>query len=341
MTSLFFWRKKKKPASLVEQIAPAVLAAAAAMKATPVAPLPTRRLVYALALNDPRAADLEATPGDTQTQLLLAASQEVTQIGTEPRYTPPRPSLLPQLLEVVTDEEASLRGLARIVAQDPQLTGEMLRTANSSLYRVSSTPVESVERAAALLGTRGIRTLISSSLLKPLTGSGRTGRFGEIIWEHSQYSASAADAWAARSQETDPFAAHMVSLLHGLGVVTVYRVLADLYATQPELPRDAVAMASALDASATVAASGIAGNWGLSDRSRQALEAQASDTPTAELTPLARALQFGLHAGALTLLCKRGRLTEQEAGDQIVSGGFEGPVATRVWDRLLRAYVRP
>ncbi len=177
--------------------------------------------------------------------------------------------------------------------------------------------------------------------MKPLATGGRTGRFTEIVWEHSQYSASAADAWAARSLDSDPFAAHMVTLLHGLGVVTVYRVLGDLYATQPDVPRDAVAMATALDTSATVAASGIASNWGLSDRSRQALEAQSSATPVGELPPLARALQFGLHAGALTLLCKRGRLTEEEAGEQITSGGFQGPVATRVWDRLVRACVRP
>ncbi len=342
MVSLFFWRKKKKADPLAAQIAPAVLAAAAALAATPVAALPTRRLVYALALNDPRAADLEATPDETQTQLLLAASQEVMQIGTEPRYTPARPSLLPQLMEAVSDEDASLRALSRIVSQDAQLTGEMLRAANSPLYRVSATPVESVERAAALLGTRGIRTLISSSLMKPLAGvGGRTGRFGEIIWEHSQYSASAAEAWVARSQDADPFAAHMLALLQGLGVVTVYRVLGDLYATQPDLPRDAVAMATALDTSATVAAGGIAANWGLSERTRQALEAQSSDTPVAELPPLARALQFGLHAGALTLLCKRGRLTEEEAGDQIASGDFQGPAASRVWERLVRAYVRP
>ncbi len=221
-----------------------------------------RRLVYALALNDSRAANPEATPDATQTQLLMAASQQVTQIGTEPRYTPPRPSLLPQLLDAVNDEEASLRALSRIVAQDAQLTGEMLRTANSPLYRVSVAAVESVERAAALLGTRGIRTLISTSLVKPMTGgTGRTGRFGEIIWEYSQYSASAAEAWAARNQDTDPFAAHMLALLHGLGVVTVYRVLVDLYAGQSDLQRDAVTIASALDTSATVAASAIAESW--------------------------------------------------------------------------------
>ncbi len=181
MSALFFWRKKKPESTSTQdaRAAPGTVEAPSAIRtpAPPPIPLvPVRRLVYALALNDSRAADPDATPDATQTQLLMAASQHVTQIGTEPRYTPPRPSLLPQLLDAVNDEEASLRALSRIVAQDPQLTGEMLRTANSPFYRVSVTPVESIDRAAALLGTRGIRTLISTALVKPMAGgSGRTG----------------------------------------------------------------------------------------------------------------------------------------------------------------------
>jgi HD-like signal output (HDOD) protein len=344
MVSLFFWRKKK-------QADPFDVQAAAAADPTLIVPPPTRRsvarlpvhrLVYALALNDPRAADPEATPDATQNQLLLSASQSVAQVGTEPRYTPQRPSLLPQLMNVVNDEEASLRTLSRIVAQDPRLTGEMLRAANSPLYRVSAAPVESIERAAALLGTRGIRMLISAVLLKPLAqAGGRTGRFGEIAWEHSMYSASAADAWAARGQDADPFAAQMLALLHGLGVVTVYRVLSDIYAAHPGLPRDAAAMASALDTSATMAAGRIAESWGLSERMRRALEAQSAAAPIGDSSPLARALHFGLQAGGLTLLCKHGQLTEEAAEEQITTGEFQGPLATRVWERLVRAYVRP
>jgi len=343
MASLFFWRRKDK----AEPAAPhEASVAAVALPAEPTAPalpaLPVQRMVYALALNDPRAADPTATPDASQTQLLLSASQTVAQVGTQPHYTPQRPSLLPQLMEAVNDEDASLRALARIVGQDPRLTGEMLRTANSPLYRVSAAPVESIERAAALLGTRGIRMLISGVLLQPLArAGGRTGRFGDIAWEHAQYSASAADAWASRHQDADPFAAQMLALLHGLGVVTVYRVLADLYAAQPGLPRDAAAMASALDTSATMAAGRIASNWGLSERTREALEAQSAAAPAGEPTALARALQFGLHTGALTLLCRHGQLSEETAMQQMAPAGFSGAASERIWERLMRAYVRP
>lgn len=340
--SLFFWRRKRPDVQDVVDAAtgPAVATPVAAAPAA-LAPLPLQRMVHALALRDARAAEPHARIDAAQNQLLMAASREFALVGTEPRYTPQRPSLLPQLLDVVNDEEASLRALSRIIAQDPQLTGNLLRTANSPLYRVSTLPVESIERAAALLGTTGLRTLIAGALVKPLGQQGRsTGHFGDMMWEHALYSASAAEAWAARNQDADPFAAHLLALLYGLGSVTVYRVLLDLYAQQPGLPADAAAIATGLDTNATVTGARIAQNWGLSERTREALEAQSSAAPTGD-TPLTRALRFGLLAGALALLARHQRLSEADAVAQFGAHGFDGPLTDRIWDRLVRAYVRP
>src|SRR5690606_7119142 len=187
---------------------------------------------------------------------------------SEPRYTPSRPSLLPQIMEMLNDEDASLKALSGMVSQDPQLTGDLLRTANSPFYRVSAQPVESVDRATSLLGTQGIRMLVALRLLRPLAGAdSKLGHFGEVLWDHSLYSASAAEAWAGRSQDADPFTAHLLALLHGVGAVTVYRVLTDLYSTRPELKHDISAIANALHANAAVCAARIAANWGLSERS--------------------------------------------------------------------------
>jgi HD-like signal output (HDOD) protein len=351
MRALFFWRRKRSAADSSNAMAPAA-PAVVPMPAAPFIPVsgehpnpvrPMQRLVFALALGDDRAADEDVRPAAAHTQLLLEASRELSRVGTEPRYTPHRPSLLPQLLEVLNDEDASLRALSRIVAQDPQLTGELLRSANSALYRVSEVPVESVERATAVLGTQGIRTLISLRLMQPLASAGGNlpGRFGDIIWQHSIYSASAAEAWAGRAQDTDPFAAHLLALLNGLGCVTVYRVLADLYSAHATLQPDAAVVAGALHANAAVTAARIAASWGLSERTRLALESQSSAAPVAAQSALARALQFGLLAGAAALLCRHGRLTETEAMQQIEVAGFGGTQSARVWDRLVHAYVRP
>ena len=301
-----------------------------------------QQLLHVLALNDKEAGDPHFAPDPAAMQLLMSAGQEFARIGTETRYTPRRPSLLPQLMEAVQDEDASLRGLSRIIAQDPQLTGELLRTANSALYRVSGNPVESIERAAAMLGTQGLRTLITAALVKPLAGESDQGlgSFGEVAWEHSLYSASAAEAWAARAQDCDPFTAHLLGLMHGLGVVAVYRVMRDMYSRAGAKPRGTV-IAHALDTQAAVTARRIAANWGLSDRTQEALEAQSAAAPSFEVTPLAHALRFGRLAGAVILLCRHQRLTEAQGLQELVAAGFTGPQCERIWERLLRAYVRP
>jgi HD-like signal output (HDOD) protein len=344
----FFWRSKPSPqpdpfAMRPEPPSETPQAPDQAEVAAAAPQLAALRQVYALALHDERAAQPTTASDPAQTNLLLAASQALAQIGVESRYTPRQPSMLAQLLEALSDDEASLRELSRIVSKDPQLTGNLLRSANSPLYRVSSSPVESVERAAAVLGTTGMRTLLAASLMQPLA-SGPTsglGRFGEIIWEHSLYSASAAEAWAGRKSNADPFTANLLGLMHGLGCVAVFRVLSDLYAARPGMLPDPATIADALETNAAVTATRIAAHWGLSERTQQALESQSSAAPVNARSALSQALQFGLLAGAMTILCRKGKLTEEAGLAAIEAGGFPGEPAPRIWNRLLLAYGRP
>jgi HD-like signal output (HDOD) protein len=298
--------------------------------------------VYALALNDEKLA--EATPDldVTQMPIIMAASSALAGIGSEPQYTPRRPSLLPQLLETVGDEDASLRAMSRILAQDPELTSNLLRTANSALYRASGAPIESIERAAAQIGTQGIRSLIAAALVQPLaTGaSSGLGKFGAIAWEHSQYSATASESFAARAQSCDPFGAHLLGLLHGLGSVAVFRVLTDQYA-QAQMPLAAAAVAQALDTNSSVTAKRVAANWGLSARIQEALESQSAAAPVGQSNALGEALRFGLLAGAVTLLCKNGNLSVEAGRGELALAGYTGANIDRIWDRLVKAYVRP
>ncbi len=50
--------------------------------------------------------------------------------------------LLPQLIQTVNDDAASARVMAAIIGQDPVLTGNLLRIANSPAYKVHERPVE-------------------------------------------------------------------------------------------------------------------------------------------------------------------------------------------------------
>jgi HD-like signal output (HDOD) protein len=344
VADLFFWRRKRQsvamPAAAPAPLPVASTPIAVAAAATPL-PAPMRQL-YALALGD-EAAHLALTRQDpAQTNLLLTASKTLAAIGTESRYIPRQPSMLAQLLETLSDDAASLRDLSRIVTQDAQLTGNMLRTANSAMYRVSDHPVESIERAAALLGTAGMRRLLAASLMQPLaTGpTSGLGKFGDLIWEHSLCSAAAAEAWASRSQDSDAFTAHLLALMHGLGSGAVYRVVGDLCAAQPALHLEPATAVEALDTNSAVVAARIAAHWGLSERTRQALEAQSSAAPSSAVSPLSRSLQFGLTAGATVLLHRAGKVTAEQGLGAIEAAGFAGGPVPRIWDRLLLAYGR-
>ena len=193
------------------------------------------------------------------------------------------------------------------------------------------------------MGTQGIRTLITAALLNPLAGEGEhaLGRFGQLMWQHSLYAATAAEAYAARSQDCDPYTAHLLGLMHGLGSVAVFRVLLDTYAASPGMPRDAIAISQALSTNASVTARRIAANWGLSDRTQEALEAQSSAAPSGELSPLGRALRFGRAAGALIVLCQHGELSPEAAAARLVEAGYDHTRVNRVWERLVKAYVKP
>ena len=66
-----------------------------------------------------------------------------------------------------------------------------------------------------------------------------------------------------------------------------------------------------------------------------------SAAPSLEVTPLARALRFGRHAGAVAQLCRHGMMDQASAVQSLAGAGFTGPQVERIWDRLVRAYVHP
>ena len=52
------------------------------------------------------------------------------------QYFPRRPMVIPQLLQATKHQEGSTRELVDIIIQDPVLTGDVLKLANSAYYRL-------------------------------------------------------------------------------------------------------------------------------------------------------------------------------------------------------------
>ncbi|HXS28718.1 MAG TPA: HDOD domain-containing protein [Steroidobacteraceae bacterium] len=262
-------------------------------------------------------------------------------VATDPRYAPRRPLLLPQLLRAMRDDQVTRTELARIIARDPALAGSLLKLANGAFYRVSEKPVESVDRAVALLGTDGIRSLVATALVQPVfrLSERQFPNFPETVWDHTVRAATAAESHAAIVEDSDPFAAQLLGLTMGLGTIVVFRVALDRYTARAEMGRDkaapnAAVIASLLEAQTGAVAARIAGSWELSDRILKALEDQIPTAQAQEPTSLGRSLRFGRLIGALALLQTADRISYETAKATALTIGAAEFQFDRIWTRL-------
>ena len=297
----------------------------------------TFHMMYELAFG---AKAHQAPPQQELRVIAENADAVFEKLATDPKYVMRRPMMLPQLLRAVHDKKSTQHQLANIFARDPALAGNLLKVANSPVYRVSEDPVESLDRAVAMLGTDGLHSLIATVLVQPVFKLAATHypRFPEIVWEHTFRSASAAESHAAQVENGDPFAAQLLALTMGLGAIVVYRIVIDRSQTLLEgrTPHPAVII-SLIDSQCAGVAKRVAASWDLSDRVLTALEEQrpraldAAGMPS----PLGRSLAFGRKLAALAVLFEHGRISE---GTVRASMGLEGALAEQfdsIWVKLI------
>jgi HD-like signal output (HDOD) protein len=281
------------------------------------------------------------TPGDppaspAHAEVAAATRAALASAVSEPRYTPRRPLLLPQLMHAVNDSDVSRRELATLIVRDPTLTGTLLKMANAPFYRVSSQPVESIDRAIALLGTEGLRSLIANAVMQPVfrVAGGQFSRLPEVTWKHTFRSGTAAAAHAAMVEQSDPFAAQLLALVTGLAAIIVFRIVLDQYAARPALSPDVAIIAQVLDAHTAAMARNVAASWELSERIITALEDQMPQAAAHEWTPLGRSLRFGRLAGALALLYANGDVQADQAKAALLANEGSSPQLDSIWTRL-------
>jgi HD-like signal output (HDOD) protein len=258
-----------------------------------------------------------------------------------------RPMMLPQLLRAVHDKRSTSHQMANIFARDPALAGNLLKVANSPVYRVSEDPVESLDRAVAMLGTDGLHSLIATALVQPVFKLAATHypRFPEIVWEHTFRAASAAENHAAQVENGDPFAAQLLALTMGLGAIVVYRIVIDRSRTllDGRAPHPAVIIAL-IDSQCAGVAKRVAASWELSDRVLTALEEQRPRGPSQEAqdpTPLGRSLAFGRKLAALAVLHEHGRISEDTVRASMAADGPLPEQFDSIWVKLIGHDERP
>jgi HD-like signal output (HDOD) protein len=286
-------------------------------------------LLHELAFDEPLAATIPTAHVRIVTTVASALER------VDQSQAPRRPLLLPELVRAVNDSDTTRKELARMIARDPALVGSLLKLANSPIYRRGSQPIESLERALAVLGTNGTRSLVAAALMQPVfrAADGDAARFAEIVWEHTQRAAAAAEAHAASVESSDPFMAQLAALVMGLGAIVVYRAALEQYAARKTEP-EPTAVASLLETETPKVARQIAASWELSERVRDALDEQRFERVERPPSSLGRSLRFGLLIGALSVLRSHGRVDDEAGLATLRSAGGEGERFERLWGRL-------
>ena len=243
--------------------------------------------------------------------------------------------MLPRVLNASTDENFSRRDLAALIAHDPSLVGNLLKIANSSFYRVTAEPVESVDRAVVLLGTDGIRSLVTAALMQPIfrIGGSDFPRFPEIAWEHTFRAANASVPYNFLVEKSDPSAAELLSLVMGLAGIVVFRVTMDQYSKNSRLRPDAGVVASLLDTHSASVARRIGASWELSEPTLAGLDGQTIAITTYP-TALGRSLYFGRLVGALAVLRISHIIDDETAKASIPVTNMPEVQLDRMWTRL-------
>jgi HD-like signal output (HDOD) protein len=215
----------------------------------------------------------------------------------DPKHFPRRPTLMTQLMRAFEDDKTGSDQVSRMIAHDPVLTADVLRLANSTLYRTSPEPIGTIQRAVLVCGMEELRRLVATAMLLPVFRATRTNfpRFPRLLWERTERAARAAEMYAGHYQPADRFEAQMVALLSALGPLVVYGAALDIHARSPHVaPNPDTFMALLRDLSAPMSQR-IAKQWDAAPRTVAALSRDPAES-------LAVALQVGELLASLSVL---------------------------------------
>jgi HD-like signal output (HDOD) protein len=217
-----------------------------------------------------------------------------------------------------------------MIAHDPVLAADVLRLANSSLYRASPAPIETLQRAIVVCGAETLRGILATAMLRPVFRASRTNfpRLPRMLWERTERAARAAELYAARTHPQDRFEAQLVVLLRALGPLVVYSAALDGYSRAPQLTPNPTLLVELIGTLAPQISQRIARDWQISPRLLAALGQSAEDS-------LATALQVGELLGTLSLLESQRVITPDERLDLVKSAGLaDDDLVDDIWTRL-------
>jgi HD-like signal output (HDOD) protein len=290
MWQRLFGSPKKVPARRVRSPAAKPVRRPAAEPATTIAPVVPladisdrfHRFVFGLPASD--TDSLSAAEAATLKRLDLLSTR------FDMRSLPRLPTVLPQLLRTLRNDNAAGAQLAKLVGRDPLMVGEVMRVTGSVYYR-SAQPIANLQQAVVLLGQDGLRRVLTQHVMKPIlqTNAGTLGHAaGERLWDHAERCAHAC-AWLGRKNGGDAFEAYLAGIICHTGTGAVVRLLEQMVPAEaiPLFSHDFITSCAQLATRLSLQA---AQYWELPARVTNALAERQDPQAIVTSSPLGKAL---------------------------------------------------
>jgi HD-like signal output (HDOD) protein len=168
----------------------------------------------------------ELSVSRSEAQVLEAFEQLVTGQTSSANLVPRLPMVIPQLMRGLKDDTVTGAQLARQIAKDPVLVGEVIRVANSPYYR-RARKISSIEQAVVLLGRNGLHQLVARVAFYPIFNlkSGHvTNLAASRVWTQSERCAVVCHCLAEQRGQ-DVFSAYLAGLVSNVGLMVGFRLM--------------------------------------------------------------------------------------------------------------------
>ncbi|UCV15377.1 HDOD domain-containing protein [Quatrionicoccus australiensis] len=130
-------------------------------------------------------------------------------------FIPPCPVVVAALLKEARCADVDFNKIIRLISGDLSLAASMMKTANSPIFALRN-KVETVQKAAAVLGLKNILCIVNGLALKRSLSS--NGVSMERFWERSNYHATVSTRLARRVPGISQEDAYTFGLFHDCGI---------------------------------------------------------------------------------------------------------------------------
>jgi HD-like signal output (HDOD) protein len=158
---------------------------------------------------------------------------------------PTPPDVLLKLNALLNQPEFNVDEVADLLQQDPNISGRLIRVANSVIYSRRN-PANNVSKAVARLGSKNVLNLVRGITISQQFLRNKTRGLEnhlDAAWKQSQSVAALTYVIAVEKSKVEPDTAFLAGLIHNIGMLPLYLRLLRI----PELTEDKKALTVVCD----------------------------------------------------------------------------------------------